>query len=182
MRGEPDSMSAMDEEISQEEIDRQFQLWRTDPQKFWEVTNKRVEEHPNSPNAYFGRHQAWERLGRLDLALADLDKSLALEDHFVTQRAKGGVLHAMGRYQEAISCLNRCERMEPDNWLEALGPLIRADCHARLGNEAAALADCNTLPDDHWTPGMFSLPAGNKREVAAELSHRAAAARAQQRG
>jgi hypothetical protein len=106
----------------------------------------------------------------------------ALADHFVTQRAKGGVLHAMGQYREAIVCLNRCERMEPERWAEALGPLIRADCHARLGNEAAALADCDTLSDDHWTPGMFSLPAGNKQEVAAELSQRAAAARAQQRG
>jgi tetratricopeptide (TPR) repeat protein len=97
------------------------------------VTNRRVEEHPDSPNAYFGRHQAWERLGWLDLALADLEKSLALEDHFVTQRAKGGVLHAMGGYQEAIACLDRCERTEPENWTEALGPLIRADCHARAG-------------------------------------------------
>jgi tetratricopeptide (TPR) repeat protein len=175
-------MSAMDDESTQDEIDRELRLLRTDPQQFLELTNRRVELRPDSPNAYFARHQAWKRLGRLDVALADLDKSLALEDHFVTQRAKGGVLHAMGQYREAIACLNRCERMEPERWAEALGPLIRADCHARLGNEAAALADCDTLSDDHWTPGMFSLPAGNKQEVAAELSHRAAAARAQQRG
>jgi tetratricopeptide (TPR) repeat protein len=182
MRRESDGMSAMDDEISQEEIDRQFRLWRTDPQKFWEVTNERVNRHPDSARAYFGRHQAWERLGRLDLSLADLDRSLALDDHFVTQRAKGGVLHAMGRYQEAIACLDRCERMEPDSWPEALGPLLRADCYARLGDEAAALADCTTLPDDHWTPGMFGLPAGNKQEVATELRRRAAAARSEQRG
>jgi tetratricopeptide (TPR) repeat protein len=167
----------MDDEISQEKIDQEFRFWRTDPKKFWEVTNERVEQHPDSARAYFGRHQAWERLGRLDLALADLDKSLALEDHFVAQRAKGGVLHAMGRYPEAIACLDRCEQMEPESWPEALGPLIRADCHARLGNEAAALADCETLPDDHWTPGVFDLPAGDKPEIAAELRRRAAAAR-----
>lgn len=173
---------AMNDELTQEEIDREFQLYRTDPKMFWELTNKRVELHPDSAKAYFGRHQAWKRLGQLDLALDDLDRSLALEDHFVAQRAKGGILHAMGRYPEAIVCLDRCEQMEPDEWPGALGPLIRADCHARLGNEAAALADCDALPDDHWTPGMFNLPAGNKQEVAAELSHRAAAARAQQRG
>lgn len=172
----------MNDELTQEEIDREFRLYRTDPKMFWELTNKRVKLHPDSAKAYFGRHQAWKRLGRLDLALGDLDKSLALENHFVAQRAKGGILHAMGRYPEAIVCLDRCEQMEPNEWPGALGPLIRADCHARLGDEAAALADCDALPDDHWTPGMFSLPAGNKREVAAELSHRAAAARAQQRG
>jgi tetratricopeptide (TPR) repeat protein len=171
----------MNDELTQEEIDREFQLYRTDPKMFWELTNKRVELHPDSAKAYFGRHQAWKRLGRLDLALDDLDRSLALEDHFVAQRAKGGILHAMGRYPEAIVCFDRCEQMEPGEWPGALGPLIRADCHARLGDEAAALADCDALPDDHWTPGMFNLPAGNKQEVAAELSHRAAAARAQQR-
>jgi tetratricopeptide (TPR) repeat protein len=170
-------MSAMDDQISQEEMDRQFQLWRTDPQKFWELTNERVERHPDSANAYFGRHQAWERLGRLDLALDDLDKALALEDHFVTWRAKGGVLHAMGRYSEAIAALDRSEQMKPDEWPQALGPLIRADCHARLGNLAAALADCATLPDDHWTPGVFGLPAGDKQEIAKELRRRAADAR-----
>jgi len=182
MRREPDSVSAMDDESTQEEIDREFQLRRTNPQKYWELTNKRVDLHPDSPNAYFARHQAWERLGRLDLALADLDKSLALEDHFVTRRAKGAVLHALGRYQEAIAALDRCERMEPRSWPEALGPLIRADCHARLGDEAAALADCETLPDDHWTPGVFGLPAGNKQEVASELHRRAVAARDRRQG
>lgn len=182
MRRQPDGMNAMDDESTREEIDREFRLYRTDPKKFWQLTNKRVELHPDSPNAYFARHQAWKRLGRLDLALADLNKSLAHEDHFVTQRAKGGILHAMGRYPEAIVCLDRCEQMEPDEWPGALGPLIRADCHARLGDEAAASADCESLPDDHWTPGVFDLPAGNKQEVAAELYRRAAAARNRRQG
>ncbi|HTV90575.1 MAG TPA: tetratricopeptide repeat protein [Stellaceae bacterium] len=170
-------MSGTDDELSQEEIDRDFALYRTDPERFLEVTNERVERRPDSARAYFGRHQAWERLGCLDLALADLDKSLALGDHFVTQRAKGGVLHAMGRYCDAISCLDRSQLMAPAEWPDALGPLLRADCYAQLGDEAAALADCAALPDDHWTPGVFGLPAGNKQEVAAELRRRAAAAR-----
>jgi tetratricopeptide (TPR) repeat protein len=175
-------MSGTDDELSQEEIDRDFVLYRTDPERFLEVTNERVERRPDSANAYFGRHQAWKRLGQLDLALADLDTSLALEDHFTTQRAKGGVLHAMGRYREAISCLDRCQLMAPADWPAALGPLLRADCHARLGDEAAALADWGTIPDDHWTPGVFGLPAGSKQEVAAELRRRAASVREQGEG
>jgi len=169
----------MADDITQGDLDREFHLRRTDPKKFLELMNKRVEQHPDDANAYFARHQAWSRIDRLDLALADLDRSLALEDHFVTHRAKGRVLHGMGRYAEAIASLNRCERMEPESWVEALGPLIRADCHARLGDEAAALVDCATLPDDHWTPGMFGLPAGTKHEVAVELRRRAAAAHGQ---
>lgn len=182
MRWEPDGMSTMDKRIAQDDIDRQYrELWK-DPEKFLELTNRLVEQDPNDRHAYFVRHQAWERLGCLDLALKDLDKSLALEEHFTTQRAKGGVLHAMGRYREAISCLDRCQQMAPAEWPYALGPLLRGDCHARLGDEAAALADCATLPDDHWTPGVFGLPAGSKQEVAAELRRRAAAARDQGRG
>lgn len=175
MRRQPDGMSAMDNELTQEEIDRQFQLWRAEPKMFWEVTNRRVAEHPDSPNAYFGRHQAWVRLGRLDLALADLDKALSLEDHFVTHEARGKILHELGRYPEAIAAYDRAERLNPQGWRGGFGPLFRAHCHARLGDEVAALADCATLPDEHWTPGMFGLPAGNKEEVAAELRRRAAA-------
>ena len=116
---------------------------------------------------------------RLDLALADLEKSLTLEDHFVTHRARGNILRRLGRYAEAIDAYNRSEQIAPDEWTSGFGPLFRADCHARLGDEAAALADCDALPDDHWTPGMFGTPAGTDQEVAAELAAQAANARGQ---
>ena len=178
MRREPDSMSAPDDdEMTQEEIDHEFQFYRTDPQKFWELTNQRVELHPDGPRAYFGRHQAWARLGRLDLALSDLDKSLSLQEDPVTHEARGGILRRLGRYREAIDAYNRAEQMDPIDWRGGFGPLYRADCYAQLGEEAAALADCETMPDDHWTPGMFGVPAGNKQQVAAELRRRAAEAR-----
>jgi len=166
----------MSDEMSQNDIDRQFQLRKTDPEKFLELMNALVAEHPDDPNSYFARHQAWSRLGQFETALADLDKSLDLEDHYVTHRARGRILHQLGRYQEAIEAFNRCERMEPAQWGRFCA-LVRADCHARLGNETAALADCSTMPDDHWTPGLFGAPAGNKQEVAVELRRRAAAAR-----
>ncbi|MFZ2005312.1 MAG: tetratricopeptide repeat protein [Stellaceae bacterium] len=163
--------------MDEDDIDRQFQLRRTDPEKFLELVNARVEEHPDDPNAYFARHQGWSRLGLLDLALADLDKALALEDHYVTHRARGRILQGLGRYREAIDAYNRSERMEPTQWVGSFGPLLRADCYARLGDETAALKDCDIMPDDHWTPGLFGTPAGNKQEVAKELRRRAAAAR-----
>ncbi|MBV9826642.1 MAG: hypothetical protein JO001_13370 [Alphaproteobacteria bacterium] len=168
----------MNDMVTHDDIDRQFHLLRTDPQQFLALTNKLVEHYPTDRRAYFSRHWAWSHLDRADLALADLDRSLALEENFVVHRAKGRLLHRMEFYKKAIASLDRCEQMDPASWPEALGPLIRADCHAQLGNEAAALADCETLPDDHWTPGVFGLPAGNKQEVADELRRRATVANA----
>jgi hypothetical protein len=49
------------------------------------------------------------------------------------------------------------------------GLLFQADAHARLGNEAAALAYCARLPDDFWTPGIEGAPGGKKAQIAEEL-------------
>jgi tetratricopeptide (TPR) repeat protein len=167
----------MDNEITHDDIDRQFHLLRTDPEKFLELTNALVEQHPDDARAYFARHQAWERLGQLDLALADIDASLVLEDRHPAHEARGLILHGLGRYRDAIDAYDRAERLDPAQWEGGFGALFRADCHARLGDEEAALADCDTMPDEHWTPGLFGAPAGTKQEVAAELRRRAAAAR-----
>lgn len=167
----------MANETPEDDIDRQFRLRRTDPERFLELMNQLVEQKPDDANAYFARHQAWSRLGLLDLALADLDKSLTLEDDYTTHEARGRMLHDLGRYAEAVDAYNRSERLDPTEWKGGFGPLFRADAHARVGNEAAALADCETLPEDHWTPGLFGAPEGTKQEVAEELRRRAAAAR-----
>jgi tetratricopeptide (TPR) repeat protein len=167
------------DKVTDEDIDREFHLRLTDPAKFLELTNKLVAQHPADPHAYYCRHIAWDRFGSPERALDDLDKSLELEDRYVTHTAKGRLLHGMGRYEEAIASWGHSQQMEPELWPYEFGPLFRADCYARLGNEAAALADCETLPDDHWTPGLYGAPAGNKQQVAAELRRRAAAARGQ---
>ena len=112
----------MNEKITHDDIDREFHLLRTAPWKFLALTNQLVEQHPTDRRAYFSRHWAWTHLNRPDLALADLDKSLALEENFVAHRVKGRLLHGMGRYEEAIASLNRCEQMAAANWPEALGP------------------------------------------------------------
>jgi tetratricopeptide (TPR) repeat protein len=163
--------------MADDDIERQFRLMRTAPDQFLEEMNRLVAQRPDDARAYFARHQAWSRLGRSDLALADLDKSQALEDRFTVHDARGDLLRRLGRYYDAIDAYNRAEQMAPMEWRSGFGPFFRADCHARLGDEAGALADCDALPDDHWTPGMFGAPAGTKEEVAAELHRRAAAAR-----
>jgi tetratricopeptide (TPR) repeat protein len=172
-----DEPNIMTDEITHDDVARQFHLLRSDTQKYLKLTNALVEGNPQDADAYFIRHQAWSRLGQLHLALADLDASLAFENHHTTHRARGLVLHRLGRYREAVDAYDRSEQIDPMAWKGGFGPLLRADSYARLGDEAAALADCDTLPDDHWTPGLFDMPAGYKQEVAAELRRRAAAAR-----
>jgi len=49
--------------------------------------------------------------------------------------------------------------------------------HARLGDEASALACCARLPDDFWTPGLQGTPAGDKARIADELVRITAGAR-----
>jgi tetratricopeptide (TPR) repeat protein len=138
--------------------------------------NALIEQDPNDSLAYFTRHQAWKSLGQPHLALDDLDRSLALDDHYGAHEARGRVLHPLGRYHEAVAAYDRSEQLDPEQWRGGFGPLYRANSYARLGNEPAAMADCDALPDDHWTPGLSEAPAGNKQEVAAELRRRAAAA------
>jgi tetratricopeptide (TPR) repeat protein len=166
----------MADEITHDDIDRQFYLLRTEPQKFLTLTNEFVKQRPRDAGAYFVRHQAWSEVGQPELALADLEKSLELEDRPAPYEARGRLLQDLGRYQEAIEAYDHCERLDPAQWQGGFGPLFRADCHYRLGNEAAALADCDTLPNDHWTPGLLGAPAGTKSEVAKELRRRATAA------
>jgi hypothetical protein len=70
------------------------------------------------------------------------------------------------------------EALDPAQWQEdAFGLLFQADCHARLGNESAALAYCTRLPDDFWTPGLHGAPAGGKADIAEKLRSIAAEAR-----
>lgn len=163
--------------ITHEDLSEHFALLRSDPEKYLELANQLVRQDPSDSDAYFSRHQAWNQLGRYDLAMADLDKSLSIEPHHVTYRARGNLLRKLGLYQEAIEDFNRSEVLMPEVWPVQFGPLFRAECHARLGNEEAALADCASLPDNHWTPGLHGAPAGDKQEVATELCRLAAAAR-----
>ena len=45
-----------DDKVTDEDIDRQFHLLRTDPAKFLELTDQFAAQNPADPNAYFNRH------------------------------------------------------------------------------------------------------------------------------
>ena len=51
-----------------------------------------------------------------------------------------------------------------------------------LGLLKEALADCAFIEEDHWTPGMMGLPAGNKQEFIEEIKRRALQSRSRKMG
>ncbi len=164
--------------ITSEYLSQNLKILHTDPEKFRALAEELIRSSPREHHGYYYRHKAWCQLGKKDLALADIDQVLNLKQHWVLYEAKGNVLRDLGRYQEAIESYNQAQAMDPERWSGGFGRLFRAECYARLGNETAALADCEHLRDEHWTPGLLGAPRGNKEEVTAELRSLAAEARA----
>jgi tetratricopeptide (TPR) repeat protein len=163
--------------MTPEKFAAEHKLFWKNPEKYIEMVNGFIRENPDDSTEYFSRHQAWARLGKLDKALEDLNQSISLEDKVISRLARGSILCRMGRYQEALGDFNRSEEFDPVGWADCWGPLYRANCHARLGDERAALADCERLPEDFWSPGIYGEPAGNKTEITAEIRRRARAAK-----
>jgi len=119
-------------------------------------------------------------IGEPTRALEDLNKAIELErgTEPISFLSRGQVYRHLGEYENAIKDYNRAEALNPAQWQEdALGPFFQADAHARLGDEASALACCARLPDEFWTPGLAGAPGGNKAEIADKLRSIAAKAR-----
>ena len=84
------------------------------------------------------------RLGEPRLALEDLNTviDLAREPDPISFFSRGLVYRHLGQYQKALENFDCGEAIEPKRWEEdvVFGLLYRADLHARLGDEASALA------------------------------------------
>jgi hypothetical protein len=86
-----------------------------------------------------------------------------------------------GQYEQARQDFDRGEAIDRKQWEDdVFGLFYQADTHARLGDEAAALAYCARLPDDFWTPGVYGAPGGGKADIAEKLRHTAADVRGRQ--
>lgn len=111
-------------------------------------------------------------------ALDDLNIVIELDPCPVSLFSRGEVYRHIGEYERALADFQRGEAIDPKDWQEGgFGPLYQADVHARLGNEAEALACCARLPDDFWTPGVDGTPAGGKAQIADTLRRMATDAR-----
>ena len=149
---------------TREDINRQHDLLRVDPSRYIEEINEMVSQSPNDPDPYFTRHYGWLRLGQLERALDDLNRSLELEIGPVPLKARGLLYMKLGRLRDAATDFSRAQAIDPD-WKVTWGLLYQAHCHALLGDERAALEACNALPEDHWSPGLHGAPGGNKEQV-----------------
>jgi tetratricopeptide (TPR) repeat protein len=158
-------------------LTEQFHLLRTDPERYLALCEEFVQQSPSDANAYFSRHQALSRIGLTELALKDLDTSLALQEDPTARIARATLLARLGRYQDALDAFNSAEESYKENFVGDRAAQIRAYCHAQLGNEKAAIADCASLPDDFWRPDIRGIPGGTKEELAAKLREIAAARR-----
>jgi len=168
----------MNDPKSPEEVLALHKLRRSDPQRYIKIVDEWLREDPNNSHAYFGRHIAWMNIGEPQRALDDLNKVIEIDPEAVAFRSRGEVYRHIGEYEKALKDFDRGEAIDPKRWEEdAFGLLYQADTHARLGNDAAALACCARLPDEFWTPGLNGAPGGRKAEIADALRRIAAEAR-----
>jgi tetratricopeptide (TPR) repeat protein len=169
----------MKEPTTPEEVKVLHDLLRSDPQHYLRIVNKWIAENPRNSHAYFDRHFAWMKLGEPLRALDDLNVVVQLDPKPIAFWTRGEAYRRLGDYEKALDDFNRAEAMDAEGWQKdiVLGLLDQADAHARLGNEAAALACCARLPDDFWTPGLDGTPGGGKAEIAEKLRSLAADAR-----
>lgn len=154
------------------EFESEMQLLWTDPAKYVAMKSEEIARDPHNADAFFSRHQGWLWLGKLDEALADINAAIALKQNSMRYVSRGLVWCRIGRYRDALDDFDRAEAFDPQEWPDLWGPLYQADCHSRIGNEAEAIAACEKLKDDFWSPGLDGTPAGNKQEIIAEVRRR----------
>jgi tetratricopeptide (TPR) repeat protein len=169
----------MKEPTSSEEVRILHDILRSDPQRYLRTVNEWIRQNPANAHAYFERHLAWMKIGEPQRALEDLNKVIELDPEPIAFRSRGEVYRHLGEYGKALEDFDRGEAINPNEWEKDIvfGLLYQADCHARLGDETAALAHCERLPDDFWTPGLAGAPSGNKADIADKLRRIAADAR-----
>lgn len=169
------------EPVTAEETSALHDILEVDPQRYLRIINQWIERNPENSHAYFSRHFAWMKIGEPQRALDDLNKVIELDPCPVSLFSRGEVYRHIGEYEKALADFARGEAVDPEDWWSGgFGPLYQADVHARLGNEAQALACCARIPDYFWTPGIDGTPGGGKAEIADALRRRAAEARSRQ--
>jgi tetratricopeptide (TPR) repeat protein len=155
-------------------------ILRHEPERYLEIVNDWIKNDPDDIGAHFSRHLGWMRLGQPLLALGDMNKVIEYGGDQLDFMSRGEVYRALGEHEKALRDFARGEALNPADWDgHQVGLLSQADSHAKLGDEASALAYCARLHDDFWTPGLNGAPAGNKVEIAERLKEIAAEGRRQ---
>lgn len=171
----------IEEPTTPEETLAVHKILRSDPQRYLRIVNEWLDENPANSHAYFDRHFGWMKIGEPRRALEDLNKVIEIDPSMAAFFARALVHRHLGQYEQARQDFDRGEALDRKQWEDdVFGLFYQADTHARLGNEAAALAYCARLPDDFWTPGVYGAPGGGKADIAEKLRRTAADVRRRQ--
>ena len=170
----------MKEPTTPEELWELHQILRKDPQRYLRIVDGWIQENRRNSDAYYSRHLGWKEIGEPRKALDDINKAIEFDSApcAASFEARGNVYRHIGEYEAALQDYRQSEALDPESYSEGFTMLNEADCHARLGDEAAALECCARLPDNFWTPGPHDAPPGDKAAIAARLRIIAAEARA----
>ena len=163
------------------ELDEASSCLRRDPRRALSICQTYLRGHPDDALGLFYRQQAWERLGELRKALADLDRMINLDPDSHTYSMRGRLRHKMKDYAGAVDDFTRARELDDREWRTSFGPHFRANSLARLGRLDEALADCAFIPDDHRMLSVQGLPGGNRADFIAGIKRRASAARTRRR-
>lgn len=126
------------------------------------------------PHAYVGHHRkahVLDKMGEKGLALKSARRVIELlpEDAF-PYFSRARMLMARMRYREAIDDFDKAEERDwEDQWFGPMIPLLRAECHLKLGNLDASEADCAKVPDDFVYPSFRGLMNGSKQHVLGDV-------------
>jgi tetratricopeptide (TPR) repeat protein len=160
------------------ELDEAFEhIRRKNPQRSLEICERYIRDHPDDPNGYYSRFQAFSDLGENDKALADINKVLELDPNHGGYSSRAIFFHNIGNYERAIEDSTFARGLDNEAWEGSLDARFRADSYARLGLIEEALADCEYFSEELLIPpGVMGLPGGTKQEFIGEIKRRAAAA------
>ncbi len=123
------------------------------PEETFSDLNQAVAMGYQHPKVYQSRAWAYEALGDLDLALADVDTAISLAPSDpVSYAIRGSLLVRASEYAEALEAFDTAITLDPTQWVYYImrGALISA-----TGDYDAALADFNqavTLAPDQALP------------------------------
>ena len=139
--------------FNEAELMRRHKILCSHPVQYLAMVDGEIMANPDDSHAYFNRCQVLSKMGHHEEALKAINKKISLDPSFVAYKRRGSVLMALERYPEALASFNEAEKRDSDLWKGCLGPLFRADCYARMGNEQAAIADAMKLSDTGLVSG-----------------------------
>ena len=135
----------------------------------WRATTRYWGAIPIMSSSLTNRGHALAGLGRLEEALASLDRALALRPDFTEGLSnRGNVLRALGRYDEAMADYRHALAIRPDSVvaLNNLGVTFNGlnRCDEALAKFDEALAISPNHAEVHFNRSLLSMTAGDLRE------------------